>query len=240
MKKYFSFLDSLKLSVNVASLIGHNNVRYSVMRNANRKPTEEELEIMESLVAQAMQDGAVGLSTGLIYVPGTYSSTEEITRLAKIAAEYHGVYATHIRNESDNVADAINEAIEIGRVAKIPVEISHLKVSGQQNWGRSEEILEIIKEARSEGLDVSIDQYPYTASSTTLSTLLPDDILSGSEKTVMARLNNKTVQQQAIKYMLDKLKKRKLTHFNFAVVASYGANSSFNGKNIEQINLLKK
>ena len=237
--KYFSFLDSLKLSINVASLIGHNDIRETVMGDANRKPTDKEMQKMEWLVDRAMQAGAVGFSTGLIYVPGTYAQMDEIIELAKVAAKYHGVYATHMRDEGDKVVDAINEAITVGKEANIPVEISHFKLSGQQNWGRSKETLSMVINARKEGLDVTIDQYPYTASSTTLKTLLPDDVFSGSAATVKARLTNNAVQQQIIKYMLDNLKKRNLSHFSFAVVAYYDANTSFNGKSIEQINLLK-
>src|SRR5437868_3312934 len=118
--KYLSWIDSLKLSINVATLIGHNDVRKAAMGRANRQPTEEELKQMEALVEQAMKDGAVGFSTGLIYIPGTYSETPEIVRLAKIAAKYHGLYATHMRDEGDSVTYAINEALTVGREAKIP------------------------------------------------------------------------------------------------------------------------
>jgi N-acyl-D-amino-acid deacylase len=239
MGKYFSFLDSVKLSINVASLIGHNDIREAVMGDANRKPTDEELQKMKDIVAKAMQDGAVGFSTGLIYIPGTYSSTDEIVQLAKVAAQYHGVYATHMRDEGDKVTDAINEAIEVGREAKIPVEISHFKVGGQQNWGRSKETLAMVIKAREEGLDVTIDQYPYTASSTSLSTLLPDEILSDNKDSVNARLKNTAVQQQIIDYMLAKLKKRNLEHLSYAVVAYFKADTTLNGKSIEEINLLK-
>jgi len=237
LKKYFRFLDSLKLSVNVASLIGHNDVRKAVMGRANRQPTESEMQQMEALVRQAMQDGAVGLSTGLIYIPGTYSKSEEIIRLAKVAALYHGVYATHMRDEADSVVEAIREALLIGTSANIPVEISHFKVGGQQNWGRSRQTLAMIYEARKNGLDVTIDQYPYTASSTGLSTLLPDEILSENEDSLRKRLNDPAIRKYAVGYMLGKLKKRKLKHFSYAVVAYYGADTSMNGKSIEDVNL---
>src|SRR5688572_24660063 len=114
IKHYLQKLDSIKLSVNVATLIGHNDVRKAVMGTANRKATEEELQKMEALVEKAMQDGAVGFSTGLIYIPGTYSNTEEVVRLAKVAARYKGVYASHMRDEGDSVVAAINEALHIG------------------------------------------------------------------------------------------------------------------------------
>ncbi|MDE3145540.1 MAG: amidohydrolase family protein, partial [Bacteroidota bacterium] len=156
IKKYFLMLDSLKTSINIATLIGHNDVRKAVMGRAMRDPTEDEMKKMEGIVEQAMKDGAVGFSTGLIYIPGTYSKTDEVVRLAKVAAKYNGVYASHIRNEGDSVTQAIEEALHIGRVNNMPVEISHFKLSGQNNWGRSKETLPLIIKAREEGLDVTI------------------------------------------------------------------------------------
>lgn len=236
---YFSMIDSLKLSINVAALVGHNNIRKAVMGSANRNPTEKEMQAMEAIVTKAMKDGAVGLSTGLIYIPGTYSKTEEIVRLAKIAAAYHGVYASHMRDEGDSVTQAIEEALTIGREAKIPVEISHFKLSGQQNWGRSAETVPMVIKAREAGLDVTIDQYPYTASSTSLSTLLPDWVLADGQDSIKARLARPAVRKEVVDYMLAKLKKRKLPHFSYPVVASYRPDSSYNGKSIEEVNLLR-
>jgi N-acyl-D-amino-acid deacylase len=237
--KYFAMIDSLKLSINVAALIGHNDVRKAVMGSAKRDPTEEEMQKMEAIVKKAMVDGAVGLSTGLIYIPGTYSKTIEIVRLAKVAAAYHGVYASHMRDEGDSVTEAIEEAIHIGREAKMPVEISHFKLSGQQNWGRSKETVPMIIAARKEGLDVTIDQYPYTASSTSLSTLLPDWVLADGQDSIKARLARPEVRKEVSAYMIKKLQKRKLKNFSYPVVASYKADTSYNGKSIEQVNLIR-
>ena len=128
LARWFYTLDSIGMSVNVASLVGHNDVRRAVMGDANREPSASEMQRMEDLVEQAMKDGAVGISTGLIYVPGTYSKPGEVIALAKAAAKHGGVYASHIRNEGDQVTEAIEEAVNIGREAKIPVEISHFKV----------------------------------------------------------------------------------------------------------------
>ena len=237
--KYFKWIDSLKLSINVASLVGHNDVRKTVMGRANRDATPEEMKKMEAIVDKAMKDGAVGLSTGLIYIPGTYTKTPEIVQLAKIAAGYNGVYATHMRDEGDSVTYAINEALTIGREANIPVEISHFKLSGQHNWGRSRETIPMIEAARKEGIEVTIDQYPYTASSTSISTLIPDEILAYGQDSIKARLQRPEVKKYVIKSMLARLKKRKLKHFGYAVVAYYSPDTSYNGKSIEQINLLK-
>ena len=236
---YFSMLDSLQTSINVASLIGHNDIRKAVMGSAKRDPTEEEMKKMEAMVEQAMKDGAVGLSTGLIYIPGTYSKTEEVVRLAKVAAKYNGVYASHMRDEGDSVTQAIEEALHIGREAKMPVEISHFKLSGQQNWGRSKETIPMIIKARAEGLDVTIDQYPYTASSTSLSTLLPDWVLADGQDSIKARLARPAVRKEVTDYMLKKLKKRKLKNFSYPVVASFLPDSTMNGKSIEEVNLSK-
>ncbi len=237
--KYLHFIDSLHLSINVATLIGHNDVRRAIIGTANREPGEEELKKMEALVAQGMKDGAVGLSTGLIYIPGTYSKTPEIVRLAKTAAEYNGVYSTHMRDEGDSVVQAIQEALQIGREAHIPVEISHFKLSGQQNWGRSNETLPLVINARKEGLEVTIDQYPYTASSTSMSTLLPDEVLSDGQDSIKARLNRPATRQYVVDYMMKKLKKRKLKHYSYAVVSYFRPDTTLNGKSIEAINLIK-
>ena len=239
LKAYFTKLDSLKLSINVATLIGHNDVRKEVMGRANRTPTADELSRMKLLVEQAMKDGAVGLSTGLIYIPGTYTKTEEIVQLAKVAARFSGIYASHMRNEGDSVVQAINEALRVGTEAGIPVEISHFKLSGQQNWGRSKETLPLVMNARQAGLDVTIDQYPYTASSTSLSTLLPDEILADGQDSIVARLRNPATRTYVKNEMLKSLKRRKLKHFSYAMIASYKPDSTLNGKSIEQANLAR-
>jgi N-acyl-D-amino-acid deacylase len=236
---YLRFIDSVKLSINVATLIGHNDVRKSVMGRVNRDATSQEMQQMENIVDKAMRDGAVGLSTGLIYIPGTYTKTPEIVELAKIAAKYNGVYASHMRDEGDSVTYAINEALTVGREAKIPVEISHFKLSGQQNWGRSKETVPMIEAARKQGIEVTIDQYPYTASSTSISTLIPDELLADSQDSINARLQDPRIKKYVINSMLKRLKKRKLKHFSYAVVAYYRPDTTYNGKSIEQINLMR-
>lgn len=240
IKTYLQKIDSIKLSINVATLIGHNDVRETVMGTENRKATEDELKKMESIVEEAMKNGAVGFSTGLIYIPGAYSTTDEVLRLAKVAAKYKGVYASHMRDEGDSIVQAINEALYIGKEANMPVEISHFKLSGQQNWGRSKETVAMITRARKEGVDVTIDQYPYTASSTNLGTLLPEDVLADGQDSIKARLSRPDVRKKVRDYMLEKLKKRKLKHFSYPVVAYYRSDTTLNGKSIEQVNLIMK
>lgn len=239
LNTYFNSLDSIGMSINIASLIGHNTIRKQVMGTANRHATENELLQMEKIAAQAMEDGAVGMSTGLIYIPGTYAPTEEVVRLAKVIAANGGVYASHIRNEENQVVDAVNEAIHIGRAANIPVEISHFKISGQNNWGRSKETIPLVVNARKEGIDVTIDQYPYTASSTQLSVLLPDWVLSDGQDSIFARLKNPIIRKKVANEIIGILKERGIKHFTYAVVANYKADSNYNGKDIEAINLLR-
>lgn len=239
LQLFFFRIDSMKTSINVASLAGHNTVRRLGMGLDNRLATAEEQKKMEALVEQAMKDGAVGLSTGLIYLPGMYSNTDEVIGLAKAASKYNGVYASHIRNEENGVVDAINEAINIGKQANMPVEISHFKVSGRANWGRSKETLALIEQARKEGYDVTIDQYPYTASSTNLGIRLPDWALAGGTDSLKKRINDATLHKQIVKEMLEQLKKYKYKNYSFAYVAMHAADTTLNGKNISEINKLK-
>lgn len=236
---YFKKIDSAKLSINVATLIGHNTVRKAAMGDLQRDPTNEEQQKMEQLVAKAMREGAVGLSTGLIYVPGTYSKTPEVVGLAKSAALFGGVYVSHIRDEADDVIEAINEAINIGRQAKIPVEISHFKVTYKPNFGRSKETLALVENARKEGLDVTIDQYPYVASSTSLDTQVPSWAFGGGSDSLTWRLKDPATRKKIKAEMLKDLQKKKLKSFSYAVIARYPPDSTLNGKNISEVNLLK-
>jgi N-acyl-D-amino-acid deacylase len=237
--KYLFKLDSVKTSVNVASLIGHNSVRRAVMGDSQRDPSPEEQSKMEVLVEDAMLLGAVGLSTGLIYVPGTYSKTPEVIGLAKVASKYNGVYASHIRDEGDEVTAAIEEAINIGRQANLPVEISHFKVTYKPNWGRSVNTLAQVERARQDGIDVTIDQYPYIASSTTLNTTLPTWVFAGGTDSLMMRLSQPETRNKIKAQMVSTLRGKQLKNYSYAVVARFGADTTLNGKNISEINSLR-
>src|SRR6478609_3041606 len=239
MAAYFRRLDSTKISINVASLIGHNTVRRAVMGDVQRDPTTDEQIKMEGLVEKAMKEGAVGLSTGLIYVPGTYSKTPEVVGLAKASSKFNGVYASHIRDEGDHVTDAVNEAISIGREAKMPVEISHFKVTYKPNWGRSVETIGLVEKARLEGIDVTVDQYPYVASSTTLDTTVPTWVFGGGRDSLKFRISDPVMREKIKKEMVAGLKKKQLKSFSYAVVSRYPPDSTWNGKNISEINVLK-
>lgn len=189
---YFRTMERGGIGSNVIHQVPHNNVRRQVMRNANRAPTPEELKKMEALVEQGMKDGAWGLSTGLIYNPGTYSKTDELITLAKVAARHGGFYASHIRNEGVGVLEATAEALTIGREAGLPVHISHMKASGKNAWGKSVEQIALIEKAQQAGQVVSADQYPYTASSTSLSAMvIPAQFREGDyPKEFLARLDD--------------------------------------------------
>jgi len=229
-------VDSIKTSINIASLAGHNTIRRLGMGLENRKATADEMKKMEAITLKAMYDGAVGLSTGLIYLPGMYAPTEEIVALAKLSAAHGGVYATHMRYEGTKVNEAIDEALTIGREANIPVQISHFKVTGKNNWGRSTETLRMVEEARSKGLDVTIDQYPYTASSTNLAVRLPDWALEGGLDSLRVKMKNAGIRKKILDGMKASQKRDRQKDYNYAVVASFGPDTTYNGKSITQIN----
>jgi len=232
------FLDRIKekpLAVNLATLIAHGSVRRKVMGLDDRAPTPEELQKMQDVVEQGMKEGAVGLSTGLIYVPGTYAKTDEIVALARVAARYGGLYATHMRNEGDKVADAIRESIEIGEQAGLPVEISHFKISNKKLWGQTPMTLGLVRDARARGLMVTVDQYAYTASSTSLDSRLPAWLRAGGFDEAKKRLADKATREKAIADTKDALKRSGFKDYSFAVVASYERDKSFNGKSIAEI-----
>lgn len=237
LKAFLGRVDNEGTSINIASLVGHNTVRRQVMDLVRREATAAEQQRMEALVEQAMKDGAVGLSTGLIYLPGLYSTTPEVVGLARAAARHGGVYASHIRNEGNKVAEAINEAIDIGRQAGLPVQISHFKVAAPANWGRSRETLAMVERARSEGLDVTIDQYPYTASSTQLSVMLPDWAVEGGQGEIVKRLKDETTRKKIAAEMLTNARNQKRPNFAYAVVTRHSTDASLSGKSIRDINL---
>jgi N-acyl-D-amino-acid deacylase len=151
LAKYFDEIAAKGAALNLASLVGHNSVRSAVMGTANRAATADEMDRMKALVDQAMQEGAVGFSTGLIYIPGTYASSEEVVELAKAAGRHGGVYASHMRDEGSKVQEAIAEALRVGREARMPVELSHFKIDNRRLWGMSEKTLAMIETARREG-----------------------------------------------------------------------------------------
>jgi N-acyl-D-amino-acid deacylase len=190
LDQYFKRLERQGSGVNLGTYVGAAQVRAYVMGRDNRAPTSDELKRMQNLVDESMRQGAMGISTALIYAPGNYATTEELIALAKVAAKHGGVYATHMRNEGDSEMAALTEAFRIGREANIPVEIFHLKVSGRQNWGKMPQVVEAIQNARDGGLDVTADQYPYIASATSLGALMPPKFHAGGADAFVGRLKD--------------------------------------------------
>ncbi|MDK2384500.1 MAG: amidohydrolase family protein, partial [Candidatus Korarchaeota archaeon] len=194
--EYLDALDELEKSVNVAPLIGHNTVRGAVMGMEDRAPRPRELREMRSMVEEAMRAGAWGLSTGLIYLPGTYADTREIIELARPVGRAGGLYATHMRNEGETIIDAVMEAIRIGLETGAAVEISHLKVSGRANWGKMSTVLGILEDYARRLRDISADAYAYTASSTSLSAALPPWALEGGPSKLLERLRDPVTRER--------------------------------------------
>jgi dihydroorotase/N-acyl-D-amino-acid deacylase len=188
---FLAKLDALPKSVNIGSFIGQGSVRSVVIGDVDRRPTGEELDKMRAMVEQGMKDGAFGLSSGLFYVPGSFTPTAEVVELAKVAARFGGIYISHMRDEAAGVIDSVKETIAIGERGGLPTQVTHHKIIGPGNWGRSVETLRLIDEARARGVDATIDQYPYTASSTSIqAALLPAWAQEGGRQNVLKRLKD--------------------------------------------------
>src|SRR5438093_1620151 len=195
-----------------------------------RPPSADELAQMESLVESAMEEGALGLSTGLIYLPGTFAKTDELIALAKVAARHDGIYATHMRDEGRDILDSLEEVFRIAREAGIRAEVSHIKLSGRTNWGRTDRVLAAIERARAEGLDITQDQYVYAASSTTLAQLVPDQWRAdGKFKELLADPAQKAA---LIADMKERLRKNGYADYSYAVIANWRHDPSLNGLNL--------
>ena len=231
VEEFFRRLEATNVSVNVATLVGHGSIRGKVMGGSfMRPPTELELDEMKAAVEKAMKDGAVGLSTGLIYLPGTFAKTEELIELAKVAAAYDGIYASHMRSESKEIFAALEEVFRIAREAKIRAEISHIKLSGKTSWGQADRVMAAIESARASGLDITHDQYVYTASSTGISQLVPEKYREGGK--FRERLEDPEQKAAMISEMKANLKSGGRMDFSYAIVGNYTHDSSLNGMNI--------
>jgi dihydroorotase/N-acyl-D-amino-acid deacylase len=196
LDEYFQRLEKQGAGVNLATFVGATQLREYVVGFDNRAPTPAELEQMKQLVAAAMKDGALGVSTSLQYVPARFAKTAEIIELAKVARQYGGIYITHQRSEANALDESLAEVFQIARQAKIPIEIWHLKTAYKKNWGRMSEVLAKIKKARAEGLDITADIYPYIAGSTSLSACLPPWALEGGTEKMLARLRDTKIRAQ--------------------------------------------
>ena len=206
---YFAALEKQGTAINFALFVGASNPREMVIGDINRPPTADEMRQMEAIVDQAMREGAIGVSTSLIYLPAMYSTTDEIINLAKVAAKYGGVYFSHIRDEADKIDSALDELFRIGREARIPVNVWHMKVSQPVNWGRMPHVIDRINEARAEGIDVAANAYPYIASSTSLSTVAPDWALEGGYSEFQKRLADPEQRAKIADWIHDEVVRRR-------------------------------
>jgi N-acyl-D-amino-acid deacylase len=196
---YFARVEKNKTAINLASYVGAAQVREYVIGFENREPTAAEMDQMRQLVREAMQQGALGVSTALEYTPAMYAKTPELIELAKAAAEFGGIYVSHIRNEQEKIVEAVLEAADIGRAAKIPVEIWHLKTAEKPNWGKMSEIVRMIQQHRNQGIDMTADVYPYIAFGNSLSAPLPGWVQEGGTEKLLERLKDPIVRKQVRK-----------------------------------------
>jgi dihydroorotase/N-acyl-D-amino-acid deacylase len=186
---FFQKLGETRIVPNFGLFAGQGSIRQQVLGLENRKATPEEITRMKEIAKQAMQDGALGLSSGLFYVPGNFTPTEEVIEIAKVVAGFGGMYISHMRDEASGVVDSVRETIRIGEEGGLPTQVTHHKIIGQENWGKSIETLRLIEEARARGVDATIDAYPYTASSTGTGALFPQWSLAGGQKALLERLS---------------------------------------------------
>lgn len=240
VSKATTHIEQVGTAVNFATLIGHNSVRRAVMGTADRNPTIGEMAKMKSIVWRAMADGAVGFSTGLQYVPGTYAKTWEIMELAQVACNAGGLYASHMRNEGTALEDAVTETIRVGESSACRVQISHLKVDSPSRWGASAKALGLIDTARSRGMAVEADQYAYTAASSSLGIRFPSWVLEGGAEPMAKRLNDAATWAKIKTEIQGLLAERGLSDLSFAVVASHAADASLNGLTMKQVAMKRK
>ena len=235
--EFFRDIERTKIALNVATLVGQGSVRFQIMGGSfARPPTADESARMRNLVDRAMRDGAVGMSTGLIYLPGTFSKTSEIVDLAKVVAAHGGIYTSHMRHEDARILDALDELTTVAREAHIPAEVSHLKLGGPTAWGRADEILAYLDRARASGLMITQDVYAYTASSTGIGVNLIDaQFLEGGRQRYRERLADPAQKARMIADMKDYIVRGKRGDYTYAVIASFEADPKLNGKTIPQV-----
>jgi len=201
--QYAKKLERGGLSVNVASMVGHGSLRTAAMGLSSTTPTNDQMDHMRTLLSQAMDEGAFGISTGLFLLPGCYSKINELIELASVAGQKGGIYVSHVRNEAQDILLSVREAIQIGRDGQVPVHISHMKVSGPKNWPLAEQLVEMIEAARAEGLDVTCDLYPYMVFNLLIVSLLPPWVLEGGISEIIARLRDSGIRNRIISEMKD-------------------------------------
>ncbi|MCK4967361.1 D-aminoacylase, partial [bacterium] len=236
LTEFLRKVESQGTALNFGTFVGHNSVRRVVMGNAGRDPSEEELEAMKKIVEKEMEAGAIGLSTGLKYHPGVHSKTEEIIELAKVASLYGGIYVSHLRDEGLKLFESMEEALEIGEKAQIPVEMSHHKAVGVEMWGKTKTSLRMIEDARKNGIDVTTDLHPYPATFTGLPIIIPAWALEGTKKDIENRLNDKLTRKKIIEGIVLNIKRdRGGNDIRNITIAVCNHNKSIEGKNLKEI-----
>jgi dihydroorotase/N-acyl-D-amino-acid deacylase len=235
LRDYFRYVEQRGTAINFALFVGASNPREMVIGEVNRPPTADELKEMEEIVDLAMRDGAIGLSTSLIYLPAMYSTTDEIIAMARVAAKHGGVYFTHMRDEGDHIDMGLDEAFRIGREANIPINIWHLKTGGRANWGKMPHVIERIKAARAEGIDAAANVYPYAASGTSLSTLAPDDALEGGWAEFQKRLQDPVWRPKILEALKAQVAKRGPKGIFVGSIPNPALAAAYNKKFIEDI-----
>jgi N-acyl-D-amino-acid deacylase len=224
------------IAVNFGMLVGQGSIREAVMGRENRPATPQEIEQMKQLVRQAMYEGAFGLSTGLFYVPGSYTPTEEVIELAREAGRLGGIHISHMRDEAAGILDSVRETIRIGEEGGLPTQLTHHKIIGSANWGRSRETLRLVEEARARGVDVTIDQYPYTASSTGTSALIPQWAQAGGRKALLERLHDASLRAKIKAEVIRRIKEdRGGGHPKNVVLANCPFDLGLAGKNLAEL-----
>ena len=233
--EFFTKLEQSGFSPNIASLIGHGTIRKQIMGGSFRRPpSTDELADMQRLVDQAMREGALGMSTGLIYLPGVFARTDELVALSKIVSSHGGLYVSHMRSEGTNIFKAVDEVFMIATRAKLPVHISHLKLAGRPMWGKHNELLARLDRARAGGIRLTHDQYAYTASSTSLRQLLPDDMVVGGAAEFSKRMSDPKTHEKTISWMKGRIRARQREDYSYAVIALHKKDPRYNGLNVVQ------
>lgn len=238
---FLARLDSLKKSINLGSFIGQGSIREEVIGSVNRRASPAEIARMQALVEQGMKEGAFGLSSGLFYVPGTFTPTEEVIELARVAGRLGGIYISHMRDEASGLIESVKETIRIGEEGGLPTQLTHHKVVGPGNWGKSVETIRLVEEARARGVDATIDQYPYTASSTSVqSALLPAWALEGGRTSILQRLKDPATRARIKTETANIIRlERGGGDPKNVVIANCGWDSSLAGKNLAEITRLR-
>ena len=237
VSELFDHIEAAGISPNFGVLIGHNTLRREVMGMAMEPPSPDQMERMKTLLDQEMRAGGLGLSTGLSYLPGTYATSEELVELASAVKPHGGLYATHLRDQGERIAEAIFEAIRIGESNGIPVQISHIKLADDKVWGEPERIVRPVEEARSRGVEVYLDQYPYTATSSGFTSSFPSWAFEGGQERFLERLKDRKTLEDIKDHIEDRRlsSTRDIDKLETIYIASFRADPEYQGKNLKEI-----